>query len=93
MFELRARGGAGGGGVPGATGDLGLLHAVDDRLAVYGFETNTGTKFIAVVDMRGRGGAVGAGTIDRDRSRGAAAVGLREGELKPVGFFLPCLVA
>ncbi|KAI1817410.1 Sedlin [Poronia punctata] len=55
------------------TGDYGLLHAVDDRLAAYGFETNTGVKFVAVVDMRGRKGG-GAGT----------AAGLRENELKPV---------
>ncbi|KAI1327289.1 Sedlin [Xylariaceae sp. FL0255] len=38
------------------SGDYGLLHAVDDRLAAYGFETNTGVKFVAVVDMRGRAG-------------------------------------
>lgn len=31
-----------------------MLHAVDERLAAYGFETNTGVKFVAVVDMRGR---------------------------------------
>lgn len=65
-----------------------MLHSVDDRLAAYGFETNTGTRFVAVVDMRGRGGAAAAaalGAVDRDRSRGAAAVGLREGEMKPVG--------
>ncbi|ETS81635.1 hypothetical protein PFICI_06637 [Pestalotiopsis fici W106-1] len=36
------------------SGDFGLLHAVDDRLAAYGWETNTGVKFVAVVDMRGR---------------------------------------
>lgn len=36
------------------SGDFGLLHAVDERLAAYGFETNTGVKFVAVVDMRGR---------------------------------------
>lgn len=49
------------------SGDYGLLHAVDERLAAYGFETNTGVKFVAVVDMRGRlpgdvpGAGVGAG--------------------------------
>jgi trafficking protein particle complex subunit 2 len=65
------------------SGDLGLLHAVDDRLAAYGFETNTGTRFVAVVDMRGRllnnnttGGGSGGKT--------AAALGLREGEVKIV---------
>ncbi|KAI2605937.1 snare-like protein [Hypoxylon fragiforme] len=50
-------GAAGAGGAataPIVTGDFGLLHAVDERLAAYGFETNTGVKFVAVVDMRGR---------------------------------------
>ncbi|KAI1084951.1 snare-like protein [Whalleya microplaca] len=36
------------------SGDFGLLHAVDERLAAYGFETNTGVKIVVVVDMRGR---------------------------------------
>lgn len=36
------------------SGDYGLLHAVDERLAAYGYETNTGVKFVVVVDMRGR---------------------------------------
>jgi len=63
------------------TGDFGLLHAIDERLAAYGFETNTSVKFIAVVDMRGRiippeaipvkGGASGA-------------LGIREQEVKVV---------
>ncbi|CAK7205070.1 hypothetical protein SEUCBS139899_007835 [Sporothrix eucalyptigena] len=77
-----------------ATGLL-LLHALDDRLAVYGYETNTGVKLVAVVDMRGRrggsvaGGASGAGGAGATAtgSRGAlggSVVGLREAELKPV---------
>lgn len=36
---------------------------MDERLAAYGFETNTGVRFVAVVDMRGRrvdGAALGA---------------------------------
>lgn len=99
VFELRARtsggasGSAGGGGAATGpvSGDLGLLHAVDERLAAYGFETNTGTRFVAVVDMRGRrldaaaaAAAASQGLVDRERSRGAAAVGLRDGEMKPV---------
>ena len=36
------------------SGEYGLLHAVDERLAAYGYETNTGVKFVVVVDMRGR---------------------------------------
>ncbi|CAM1500900.1 Fc.00g100620.m01.CDS01 [Cosmosporella sp. VM-42] len=58
----------------GLSGDFGLLHAVDDRLAAYGYETNTGVRMVVVVDMRGR------------RVDGAArtASGLRDAELKPV---------
>ncbi|KAK7943757.1 uncharacterized protein PG986_012870 [Apiospora aurea] len=60
------------------SGDFGLLHAVDDRLAAYGFETNTGVKFVAVVDMRGRilSGVKPAGTgggEGRGRGGGGAA--------------------
>lgn len=67
IFDLRAKhsavgGGGGGGGGGGAasstggslSGDYGLLHAVDERLASYGYETNTGVKFVVVVDTRGR---------------------------------------
>ncbi|KAG6358584.1 hypothetical protein INS49_012102 [Diaporthe citri] len=63
IFDLRAKhsavggGGAtsgGGGGAGSLSGDYGLLHAVDERLAAYGYETNTGVKFVVVVDMRGR---------------------------------------
>ena len=63
----------------GLSGDFGLLHAVDERLAAYGFETNTGARFVAVVDMRGRvvGDSGGIG-------KGGPSVGLREGEMKLV---------
>lgn len=67
IFDLRAKhsavggggggatGGGGAGGIAGSlSGDYGLLHAVDERLAAYGYETNTGVKFVVVVDMRGR---------------------------------------
>ncbi|KAH6613759.1 Longin-like domain-containing protein [Chaetomium sp. MPI-SDFR-AT-0129] len=90
VFELRARQNAAAG--TGLTGDFGLLHAVDDRLAAYGFETNTGTRFVAIVDMRGRrldgtgagvgGGAGGGGGAGN--SVGATGVGLREGEMRVV---------
>ncbi|KAK5661651.1 hypothetical protein OQA88_9751 [Cercophora sp. LCS_1] len=85
VFELRARQYQA--NHVGLTGDYGLLHAVDERLASYGFETNTGVKFVVVVDMRGRriDGAVAAGLVDGAGGRRlAAAVGLREGEMKPV---------
>lgn len=76
------------------SGDFGLLHAVDDRLAAYGWETNTGVKFVAVIDMRGRSldsvGKSTAATAGGKSGSGAggaglgAGVGLREGELKVV---------
>jgi hypothetical protein len=57
--------------------DFGLLQAVDERLAMYGWLTNTGVKFVIVVDMEGRPAA----TSD---SKAAAAVGLRDADMKPV---------
>lgn len=90
---------ASGASLSGASDAAGLLllHALDDRLAVYGYETNTGVKLVAVVDMRGRrGGSVGSGVqgsggagggSTSSSSRGAlggSVVGLRETELKPV---------
>lgn len=73
MFDLRARTNAALG--VGLSGDFGLLHAVDDRLAAYGFETNTGVRLVCVVDMRGR-------RVDGSAAR--VAVGMRDAELKPV---------
>ena len=70
------------------SGDFGLLHAIDERLAAYGFETNTGVRFVVVVDMRGRsvgaGGIVGAGTGGNAGSGTGTGLGLREGEMKVV---------
>jgi trafficking protein particle complex subunit 2 len=73
VFELRSKQNAVSG--VGLSGDFGLLHAVDDRLAAYGFQTNTGVRLVCVVDMRGRRAAAASS---------AAAAGLREAELKPV---------
>ncbi|KAH8887756.1 snare-like protein [Thozetella sp. PMI_491] len=83
IFELRAKHNAVSG--VGLSGDYGLLHAVDERLAAYGFETNTGTKFVVIVDMRGRRiDSSVAGLAEKEKRAGATAVGLREGEMKPV---------
>lgn len=57
------------------THDFGLLHALDERIAMYGWLTNTGVKFVVVVDMEGavaEGGKVTAG------------MGLRNSDLTPV---------
>lgn len=79
IFEARTKSNASSGG--GLSGDFGLLHAIDERLAAYGFETNTGVKFVAVVDMRGRLVGEGAGV-----GKSGPGVGLREGEMKLVSY-------
>ncbi|KAJ4294257.1 hypothetical protein N0V90_007947 [Kalmusia sp. IMI 367209] len=57
--------------------DFGLLQAVDERLAMYGWLTNTGVKFVVVVDMEGRP----ANALD---IKASSAVGLRDADLKPI---------
>jgi hypothetical protein len=59
--------------------DLGLLQAIDERLATYGWLTNTGVKLIIVVDMAGR-----PPPQEADKKRVAPIVGLRDADLKPV---------
>ena len=58
--------------------DFGLLCAVDDQLSLYGWLTNTGVKIVVGVET-----PVGAieGGVD-------GGMGIREGELKAVGFIL-----
>lgn len=58
--------------------DLGLLHAIDERLAAYGWLTTTGVKLLIIVDMF-RQEAVSAG-----KPAGPAVSGLRDSDLKPV---------
>ncbi|KAK4654304.1 hypothetical protein QC762_402680 [Podospora pseudocomata] len=86
IFELRSRAHAAQG--TGLTGDFGLLHAVDEKLAAYGFETNTGVKFVVVVDMRGRRASTAAAGVGEDGKKsnavGTTGVGLREGEMRVV---------
>jgi len=59
--------------------DLGLLQAVDERLATYGWLTNTGVKFVIVIDMAGR-----PAPPEEDRRKTPAISGLRDSDLKPV---------
>ena len=74
IFEARSKANVSSGG--GLSGDFGLLHAIDERLAAYGFETNTGVRFVAIVDMRGR--------IVGDDGARSQVTGLRDGEMKLV---------
>ncbi|TKX18710.1 sedlin-like protein 2 [Elsinoe australis] len=57
--------------------DFGLLQAIDERLAMYGWLTNTGVKFVIVVDMEGR-------TIEpQSAGRSASVIGLKSSDLNP----------
>ena len=57
--------------------EFGLLQAVDERLAMYGWLTNTGVKLVIIVDMEGRKAAV-------TDSRTNILTGLRDSDLRPV---------
>ncbi|PYH74030.1 uncharacterized protein BO88DRAFT_330465 [Aspergillus vadensis CBS 113365] len=57
--------------------DLGLLQAVDERLAAYGWLSTTGVKFLVIVDL------IGQPTSDED-PKGSTKSGLREFDLKTV---------
>ncbi|KAE9976049.1 hypothetical protein BLS_002295 [Venturia inaequalis] len=56
--------------------DFGLLQAIDERLAMYGWLTNTGVKFVIVIDMEGRPATLNESKIN-------SAVGIRDADLKP----------
>ena len=58
--------------------DFGLLHALDERIAMYGWLTNTGVKLVIVVDMEGR-------TAPNAEAGKIAILGLRNSDLTPVG--------
>uniref|UniRef100_A0A093VLW8 Trafficking protein particle complex subunit 2-like protein n=1 Tax=Talaromyces marneffei PM1 TaxID=1077442 RepID=A0A093VLW8_TALMA len=60
--------------------DLGLLQALDERLAVYGWLTNTGVKILIIVDLAGRH-ADGAG----QKQSITPVTGIKHSDLKPVG--------
>ncbi|KAK4551946.1 hypothetical protein LTR86_010738 [Recurvomyces mirabilis] len=56
--------------------DFGLLHALDERIALYGWLTNTGVKLVVVVDMEGR-------TAPSPEAAKIAILGLRNSDLTP----------
>lgn len=88
MFDIRKR------HQPVIDQDLGLLHAYDEQFAAYGWLTNTGTKFVIIVDMEGEDKISkknGENDAGKDVSDGKEAkrpwnpaVGLRDADLKPV---------
>ncbi|GAM82928.1 hypothetical protein ANO11243_009140 [Dothideomycetidae sp. 11243] len=61
--------------------DFGLLQAVDERLAMYGWLTNTGVKFVIIVDMEGRL------VQPQNQGKNGPIVGLRNSDLTPVCYF------
>lgn len=67
--------------------DLGLLHAIDERLATYGWLTNTGIKFIIAIDMLGRPSTAPSNTEALSASNiiqnPPPVLGLRDADLKP----------
>jgi hypothetical protein len=74
--------------------DLGLLQAVDERLSCYGWQTNTGIKFVIVVDMMGRppNSSDPSSSLsprspseekDSKRNKLPAVMGLRDADLRP----------
>lgn len=60
--------------------DFGLLHALDERIAMYGWLLNTGVKLVIVVDMEGRQ----ARSVEEAK---LGMLGLRGGDLTAVSFF------
>jgi hypothetical protein len=60
--------------------DLGLLQALDERLAVYGWLTNTGVKLLIFVDLVGRNKAE-----EVRNGRSTAVTGIKDSDLRTVG--------
>ncbi|KAF2864092.1 Sedlin [Piedraia hortae CBS 480.64] len=56
--------------------DFGLLHALDERIAMYGWLLNTGVKLIIAVDMSGRAAATA-------EAAKVVGLGLRNADLTP----------
>ena len=57
--------------------DFGLLQAIDERLAMYGWLTNTGVKLVIIIDMEGR--------LVQQQGKNTATLGLKNSDLTPVG--------
>ena len=57
--------------------DFGLLQAIDERLAMYGWLTNTAVKFVIIVDMEGRISSL-------QDNKNPAVLGLKNSDFTPV---------
>jgi len=56
--------------------DFGLLQAIDERLAMYGWLTNTGVKLVIIVDMEARQSSA-------NDTRSPPVLGLKNSDLTP----------
>lgn len=63
--------------------DLGLLYAMDERLAAYGWLTTTGVKFLVIIDLLGQ-----SRNSETEGHKGINGPTVKESDLKPVG--RPC---
>jgi hypothetical protein len=61
--------------------DFGLLQAIDERLAMYGWLTNTGVKLVIIVDMEARQSSA-------NDARAPPVLGLKNSDLNPVSFVI-----
>ena len=68
----------------GLTHDFGLLHALDERIAMYGWMTNTGVKLVVVIDMEG---------APAEGAKVTVGLGLRNSDLTPVSNSVVVIVA
>lgn len=66
--------------------DFGLLQAIDERLAMYGWLTNTGVKFVIVVDMCGR-------VVQPQGGKTMLPLGLKNSDLTPVRCIVRCMIS
>lgn len=63
--------------------DLGLLQRIDERLAIWGWETGTGTRFAIVVDY-----GVGPGLLGAGSGLGEGEAGVKGVRIKKAPFLL-----
>ncbi|PLN75558.1 Sedlin [Aspergillus taichungensis] len=59
--------------------DLGLLYAMDERLAAYGWLTTTGVKFLVIIDLLGQ-----SRDSEVEGTKGINGPTVKESDLKPV---------
>lgn len=59
--------------------DLGLLHAVDEKLAAYGWLTTTGVKLLVIIDLIGQ-----SVPNSIEKQKGFPRTGSKDPDLKPV---------